>query len=165
MEENTRPITMEDGMNFETLVQRFAEDSIAKQDRLAEAVGDHEWSFEEDLGLLEFNDVDGETLGFSAQLLGIEATDGRFRWAWDDPATPPSITRVARQLKSYGEKQRLPVLTEPEFLPSDFGTTSNAIATVASGLHEAIFYYRAPYDDGALYLLVLPDEDEDEDGE
>ena len=54
----------------------------------------------------------------------------------DDKTVPPSITRVSRWLKEYGEKQHIPVLTEPEFLPSDFETTGNAIATVASGLLE-----------------------------
>ena len=145
-------------MEFKKLVETYAESSIAKQEALAEMVGDHEWSFEEDTGLLEFTTEGGEVLVFPAQLLGFESTDRRFRWAWDDKTVPPSITRVSRWLKEYGEKQHIPVLTEPEFLPSDFETTGNAIATVASGLLEALFYYRAPFDDGALYLLVSPDE-------
>jgi len=131
-------------VDFNDLVAEFTETSIARQAWLAQRIGDHNWSFSEDSGELAFTTADGTKLTFSAQLLAFEESDGLYRWSWANDDVAPEIKETAEQLRDLGREYRLPVLTTPEFYPKAFDTTGNAIATVASGLCEAAFYYRAP---------------------
>ncbi len=146
-------------MDFQKLVATHAEATAAKQARLASELGSHEWSYNEVEGVLRFDKSNGSCVSYPAQLLGFESSAGRFRWSWTDPKAHPSSTHVARLLQKFGDQQKLAVLTEAECSLADHGATGDDLAALASALADALFYYRAPRDGGALYLLVLPDED------
>lgn len=54
---------------------------------------------------------------------------------------------------AYGQAHDIAELTDGE-VPVTSTVTGEFIAAVASGLLDADFYYRCPYDGGALFVLV-----------
>lgn len=143
-------------MDLSDLLELYTGESVVKQQRLAERLGEHEWSYNLDSGLLTFETDGGETLETPAQLLGIESRDQLFRWAWTDPSLPEAITDAARVLRhELGEIEGIAAFLEPQFDPAAHGLTANAVAAIACGILQADFFYRGTHDDGALYLLVV----------
>ena len=143
-------------MDLSDLLELYTSDSVSKQQRLVERLGEHEWSYDLDSGILTFETDEGETFETSAQLLGFESRDQLFRWSWTDPSLPESITDAARVLRhELGEIEGIAAFLEPQFDPEAHGVTANAVASIASGILQADFFYRATHDDGALFLLVV----------
>ena len=129
-----------------------------KQLALGDMLGDdHEWTFDMQTGMLGFTgpEVQRGPLAFPAQVLGSEsALDGTWMWAWANQASniPAALTAVSRQMCDYGQRELVPELAIPK-LPLR-GFDGHVLAMVVSGLVGASFYYRGPYDNGAVFLMV-----------
>jgi hypothetical protein len=105
-------------------------------------------------GLLSF----GDRFQWRVQLLGTEAEETHtWLWAWANDASdiPPGLLRAAAALRILGRLQNIPEFTEAQTALGHTG--GHALAMIASGLCRAEAYYRAPYDGGAMFLLIQDD--------
>lgn len=138
-------------MTFAELLSRHAGAAFWRQTQLAELVGSASWGM--DLG--EGRITIGEH-AFPVQLLGSEAEGDRsWLWAWANAASnfPPALLRFAEGLRERGERDGVDELSERSF-PIE-RASGHQIGLLASGLAgDAHAYYRAPYDGGALYVLM-----------
>lgn len=145
-------------MNLESLIASYTQQSAAKQQRLAEKLGKHTWTYDPAEGVLRVTKADGSVQEFPAQLLGTER-QGVFRWSWADPAIHPSRAFVAGLLQKFGVQQKYSALTDEEVRVRPGGVGPEDLCKLASVLANAAFYFVAPTPGVTHYLLVLPDED------
>lgn len=114
--------------------------------------GNPNWGFDMGDGQLTF----GTILALDCQLLGTESTSSQtWLWAWANKQSniPPALLKAAEELRAYGEQQHIHELMDTQ-LALDETIHGHHICVVASALLDADFYYRGPYDGGALFLLV-----------
>jgi hypothetical protein len=134
-----------------TLYEKYALASFAKQKRLRELVGESNWTFAKDTGILSFSNG----IRWQCQILGSES-ESTFTWLWSWANTasevPAALTQAALALKKFGEEKGIEHFTEP-MLPIN-EVDGPFISTLASGIFNANGYYRAPYDGGAAFLLI-----------
>ncbi len=138
-------------MDMRTIFDCHVFAALHKQLRLQELVGDAEWAYAMDDGLLRF----GDRFAFRAQVIGTEATaSATWMWAWANTASgiPERLLRAAAALREWGAKRNLDGFTAPQ--SSNRAHPGQWWAMVASGLIKAGAFYRGPYDGGALFLLI-----------
>ena len=138
-------------MTFRALLSRHAGAAFWRQQGLAELVGSASWGIDMGEGRLT---IGGHA--FPIQLLGSEAEgDGTWLWAWANVQSglPPELVRFSEGLRERGECDGIAELSERSF-PIE-RANGHEIGLVASGLaRDGHAYYRAPYDGGALYVLL-----------
>lgn len=125
--------------------------SLAKQEALANFLGDHNWEADLDLGTVDF----GDGRVFPIQLLGTEAEGpGTWLWAWANTSSqfPETVLQAASQLHELGLKEGIAFLVEPETPLED--VSGHPVGLIASGLCNADAYYRGTYDGGAAVFLI-----------
>ena len=125
--------------------------SFEKQLYFWDLVGQVNWQFDMDRGLLSFGDHK-----WRIQILGTES-DKSWLWAWanDTSQVSPELLRAVTAVRIRGQLQNIPEFTEPEH--SLDVVDGHTLAMIASGLCQANAYYRAPYDRGALFMLIQDD--------
>jgi len=143
---------------FQERLDGLAAIALERQLALGEVLGDgYDWTFDLQAGLLAFSDgaLGARTRSFSAQVLGTESEQSQsWLWAWANAQSgiPAAYTALSRKLREYGEREMVPELVRPTISLSE--ASGHAICSVASGLTSSSFYFRGPYDGGAVYLLV-----------
>jgi hypothetical protein len=133
------------------LLTRYAIVATEKQYRLAEVVGERPWQLSLESGRLSF----GDDLAYSVQILGTESyKNGSWMWGWGNKASsiPERLLAAAVRMREYGAQHRIRPLEERTFLLEV--ATGYALSSIGSGLLDAAAYYRAPFDEGAVYLLI-----------
>jgi hypothetical protein len=125
-----------------------------KQDRLAGLIGEENWSYDTESGLLSF----GRLAEWHAQILGTES-QSRFtwRWSWANQASglPERSTQCARAMRAFGEKHRLVDFTTPGFPCGVLGGWK--LMMIACGLAKAPAAYRAPQDENLTVFMLIDD--------
>lgn len=138
--------------------------SLDKQDRLLEELGDDfDWNFDTGQGRLDFSwpkrkgkRKKADRSFLSVQILGTESElTHTWLWGWANTVSeiPEARLQIAARLKDWGKKEGVSEFTERK-LPLGEKLSAHALAIVASGLTNASFYYRAPFENGAAFLLV-----------
>ncbi len=138
---------------FETLLLKHAAHAYEKQLFLGKVIGQRNWHYDLTQGKILF----GDDIAFDMQLLGTEGhNSGTWLWAWANTASqiPPQLLAAANTVKAYGEQNSIPTLTTAQ-LSLDSLYNGHNLAMVSSGVFKANAYYRAPYDGGALFLLLV----------
>jgi hypothetical protein len=137
-----------------TLQDHFADhaaSSLARQMALGDVIGERAWGLDIQKGLLRF----GDDLEYRVQLLGSHAFEpGTWLWIWANAQSniPPQYTEAAVRMRQRGETEGIAAFTEATV---PLGTvTDHMIAMTCSGLEGGRCYYRAPYDGGALFMLL-----------
>ncbi|MBP7867355.1 MAG: hypothetical protein KA419_15575 [Acidobacteria bacterium] len=143
---------------FDELFHDHAAASLDKQLALGDALGTHEWKFDLDSGRITFTTgrlFSRKRITYAVQVLGTESEiSNTWLWAWANEQTPvpSSLLHAANRLKVIGDREGIVELAEPRI---DLETcTGHQLAMVASGLLAANCYYRGPYEDGAVFLLI-----------
>lgn len=136
---------------FVELFSTIAGAAMARQMAFADFLSDRSWNVDLAAGTVTF----GEELTYPIQLIGTESyANNTWLWAWSNPSQiPPPLLETARQLREYGEQQRIPELTNSTF--SLEVADGHRLAMLASGLVRKTVYYRGPYENGALFFLIL----------
>lgn len=136
---------------FIELFSQLAGSAMARQMAFADFLGERAWSVDLEAGTVTF----GDDLTYPIQLLGTESyVNNTWLWAWSNPSQiPPPLLETARQLSEYGKQQGLPELTNSTY--SLEVADGHRLAMLASGLVRKTVYYRAPYENGALFFLIL----------
>lgn len=138
---------------FETLLLKHAAYAYEKQLFLGGVIGERNWFYDLTAGSVRF----GDDIAFDMQLLGTEGhNSGTWLWAWANTASqiPPQLLAAAQTVKAYGEQNNVPTLATPQLTLDNLYNGHN-LAMVASGVYKANAYYRAPYEGGALFLLIV----------
>jgi hypothetical protein len=132
--------------------------SSEKQTALAAALGDGPWRLSIGAGTIS---LDGGQFVFPIQLLGTQAEESNtWLWAWANEASnfPPDLLTSADRLRQIGLEEGVVELAEPQLglgSPDDRPWFDGYyLAMAASGLCQADCYYRAPYEGGALFVLL-----------
>lgn len=132
------------------LFHRSAAIALDRQLWLAELVADSEWHIDVSEARLTF----GDRYRWAVQFLGTESyADGTWRWAWSNRSgLPHHGLSSAVGLRDAGDQNGIAEFTEARLPLGDID--GHTLATVASVLRSANAYYRCPYEDGALFVLI-----------
>lgn len=136
------------------LASRYSAASFDRQLYLADIIDESDWHLDMAAGLLSF----GGRHRWHIQVLGTELESAQtWLWAWANDASniPPDLLRAAGAMRIQGRLYDIPEFTEPELPLSE--VDGHTLAIIASGLCQANAYYRAPYEGGALFLLIRDD--------
>lgn len=136
---------------FLELFSSLAGAAMARQMAFADFLGERSWAVDLTAGTVTF----GEDLTYPIQLIGTESyVNDTWLWAWSNPsALPPPLLETALQLREYGQQQQIPELTNSTYALDV--ADGHRLTMVASGLVRKTVYYRGPYENGALYFLIL----------
>ena len=148
--------------------------SLEKQLALGEVIGDRDFSFDADVGVMRF----GPDLAFPMQVLGsVSRQSSTWLWAWASAQPlPPALLQAAHQLKALGQRDGIDELVEEEFdiVPPPAPVESllhlhqqltsagddegpldgHYMALLAAGVCQADAYYGADYGRGIAYVLL-----------
>jgi len=128
-----------------------AASSFARQMAFGDVIGERPWNIDIKKGVLRF----GDDLEFPVQLLGTHAFEsGTWLWVWANTQSnlPPRLIEAALHIRQLGEAQTVEAFTQPSLQLGDI--TDHMIAMTCSGLEGGRCYYRAPYEGGALFVLL-----------
>lgn len=130
---------------------RHAAATFDKQLFLNDIVGELDWEFSMDTGVLGF----GGTHRWHAQVLGTQSEQSdTWMWGWanEESTIPDNLLACANSLRKLGDDKGISEMTEAR-LPAD-ELDGHFWAILATGLYKANAYYRGPYEGGAIYLLI-----------
>ncbi len=125
--------------------------SLDKQQALSALIGEHTWFLDRQTGIITFNDK----FSFPVQVLGTESSvSNSWLWAWANRVSPlPERLLVsAKDLRAIGEQQGITELSQSQISIGD--VDGHYLALLASGICKADCYYRGPYDNGAVFVLM-----------
>lgn len=139
---------------FDRLFDRCVGIALDRQAHLLERIGEHDWELDLGAGRMTFHPPgEGDSVTTDVQVLGTES-EGEWLWAWanEDAGLPAAVLHASRAL---GRRTDLgaPELSRPRVAVQD--DEAHRIAMVASACLDCAGYYRAPYDGGAAYLLLV----------
>lgn len=144
------------GQNPVTLATLFDEHvaaSLDKQLLLRDRLGQGAtWAFSMQRGTLTFNN----SLSLAAQILGTESeVSNTWLWAWANTGSniPARLLRAATQVRSLGQKSKISELVTAQ-LPLSDRVNGGYFSLIASGVYQADAFYRGPYENGAVFLLI-----------
>lgn len=147
-------------MNWSPGLRRLFDRAIGvaldRQSYLADRIGDWDWSVSLQDGEMTFTDpTSGEQVSTSIQILGTESElSDTWLWGWANEASgiPLPLLTIGRALGQVGSDRGVPEFSAPSL--SREAVDGHTLACVASAAHPVAGYYRAPYDGGALYVLL-----------
>lgn len=139
-------------MNYAELLHRCAAPAWDKQMYLGDLIKDEpRWDSDLGKGILTFG-----KLAFRVQVLGSESDlSGTWLWGWANTESnlPPALFTAANQLREYGEQHKMPELTTSYHERSNT-VNGHTLSMIASMVCAGNAYYRAPYDGGAVFMLI-----------
>mgnify|MGYP001214777150 CR=1 FL=1 len=137
--------------SLHALFDRYALVALDRQLRLEELVGELDWTFNLQSGLLSF----GDRFCWRAEVLGTESDATQtWLWAWANQASniPSELLEAVSAVRGWGFVHKIPELLEPKLPLGEIN--GHCLAMIGSGIWRANAYYRAPYDAGAAFLLI-----------
>ncbi|WP_454909128.1 DUF6882 domain-containing protein [Variovorax gossypii] len=137
---------------FQDHFSDHAASALARQMALGDVIGERSWGIDVQKGVLSF----GDDLRYPAQLLGTHAFGpGTWLWVWANAQSniPEQHTEAALRIRQRGEEESIEAFTAAS-LQLDDALTDHMIAMTCGGLEGGRCYYRAPYDGGALFVLL-----------
>jgi hypothetical protein len=133
------------------LFEQHAALTFEKQLALSEEIGDADWEFSMSVGTITF----GGTKTYPIQILGTEADNVQtWLWGWANKEShiPARLLTCGKELKALGKREKIAEFTTPEIGLAQID--GRQIGTLATGICAADAFYRAPYEGGALYVLI-----------
>jgi hypothetical protein len=140
---------------FERIRTRAAGYSFDAQMHLVDLLADRYCQADLHEGTIRFTGK-GEPLVGTIQVLGSEAIDGTWLWAWANKASglPDAVTDVALSLFAHGQEHGIPELTTP-MLPTRPDFDGAIVGAVACDGTASPGWYRLETDaGGAVYVLL-----------
>ncbi|MEM1203316.1 MAG: DUF6882 domain-containing protein [Acidobacteriota bacterium] len=139
-------------MTFDDLLLEHVFSSFDKQLTILDVHSDDDiWAFSLETGLLTL----GGTVDYPAQILGTEShLSETWRWAWANEASqiPEALLAATRDLRSFGEANRLDELTTADLSLDD--ADGDVFGLFALGILGKQAYYSCPYEGGRMIVLL-----------
>lgn len=140
------------GLKLEDHVFRI----LQNQKKLGEYLGEHQWSFNMDKGLLTFFDKQGKVLiEFPVQIIGTEGYKANtWLWSWANTKSniPDNLLVAANTIKEAGTKENLDQFTKAE-LPLEPNLGVN-LSIISAGYLGHFAYFPCKYEGGCMYVTI-----------
>jgi hypothetical protein len=130
-------------------------DLIAKQDRNLEEFRTGSWErFDYDLDALTLTFSEGGEPKVVADIQVVGTTGPEdWLWAWGNTHLPEPCRRDVEQVKAFGEEHGIQELTWELLGAEDLNSLGWNLAAVAARICDAQGAYRAPGENGALFMI------------
>ena len=125
--------------------------AFARQLALGDLIGDRPWNVDIGRGEITF----GSDLSFPIQVLGTcSDQDNSWLWAWANQQSglPAAVLAASLRIKDVGSQRGIGEFVEPKFMLDRI--TDHMLAMLCGALLDRTCYYRAPYQGGAVFLLL-----------
>lgn len=145
---------------MQALFDEHAGLGLSRQQDLAAQIGDWRWDFDGDAGTMTFSKpgfmgFGGKRISTACQVLGSESeVSATWLWSWANTqsALPEGVLRAANALKARGERDGIPELTMRSFNLDAWD--GHQLSLIASGTSQCAGYYRGPYPNGSIWVLL-----------
>ncbi len=142
--------------SWEQLVQAGARYTEATQEALNndyQILSFERWDVDQTSGQLTFSDRNGRKLTTRFQFVGSYSERSKtWLWSWGNANVLPALSKKTEVLKGFGEKHNFPKLVDRAW-PAVV-TDGWQMATVANYLLKGKGVYRAPFEEGFVFLMI-----------
>ena len=147
-----RPIEIEKGDNFKTILSKYGALALDKQENLSELIGDTVGDLNLEEGIISFNDFQ-----IPIQILGFDSQDlKQWSWAWDNEEIfGYELIEAASQIKSVGDEFEIPEFTTPVINSTYDDCHTLAMATISILKFDA--YYAVSEDGLDIFVAFTSD--------
>ena len=112
------------------------------------------WDYDLDAGCLIFSHEGKTRVIANIQVVGSTSTSaGTWLWAWANDSLPQNVATDVMASKLFGEKHGIAELTTELLADDAIENLGWELTAVTARLIEAKGAYRAPTDDGCLFLI------------
>lgn len=112
------------------------------------------WDYDLDAGTLIFSEGGTPKVIASIQVVGTTSADPKnWLWGWANKNMPPKVVDRVREVRTFGEREGLTLLTGP-YQP-DNEHLGWELAAVTAQIVRAKGAYRCPVDDGFIYVVYM----------
>lgn len=132
------------------LLDEYGLSAFDRQLALSEILGDRDWTFNQDDGVLRI----GDDITLPAQILGSVSKRSRtWLWAWANESIDDALDAGSRRLARIGREHGLTILVEPQLDLARI-IDGHLLALGAVGILDADAYFRGSHPGGEVFLLV-----------
>ena len=129
---------------------------MAKQKQASETYRLGGWArydYDTDAGVLTFSDDSGPRVIDDIQVLGTTAPSD-WLWGWANAIWPPASVADAARVRDFGAEHGIEELTTESLVSDDLDALGWMLAAIATRVLDAEGAYRAPTQNGGLYLIM-----------
>ena len=129
---------------------------MAKQKQASDTYRLGEWArydYDTDAGVLTFSDDSGPRVIADIQVLGTTAPSD-WLWGWANAIWPPASVADAARVRDFGAEHGIEELTTESLVSDDLDGLGWMLAAIATRVLDAEGAYRAPTQNGGLYLIM-----------
>ena len=144
-----KPVEIEQGDSFKTILSKYGALALDKQENLSELIGDTVGDLDIEKGILTFGDIE-----FPAQILGFYMQDAKqWSWAWDnEDIFSGKLIEAANDIKAIGDEFDVNEFTSP-VLNADFDDC-HTLAMAATGILDMDAYYGVSEEGLDIFVLI-----------
>ena len=144
-----KPVEIEQGDSFKTILSKYGALELDKQENLSELIGETIGDLDIEKGIITFGDIE-----FPVQVLGFYMQDAKqWSWAWDNEDIFGSkLIDAANDIKSIGEEFDVKEFTSP-VLNADFDDC-HTLAMAATGILNMDAYYGVSEEGLDIFVLI-----------
>ncbi len=147
-----KPVEIEQGDSFKTILSKYGALALDKQENLSELIGETIGDLDIEKGIITFEDIE-----FPVQILGFYMQDAnQWSWAWDNEDIFSSkLIEAANDIKAIGEEFDVKEFTSP-VLNADFDDC-HTLAMAATGILNMDAYYGVSEEGLDIFVLIKSD--------
>ena len=147
-----KPVSVETGDSFKTVLSKYGALALDKQENLSELIGDTAGNLDIEKGELSFGDI-----VFPVQILGFYMQESdQWSWAWDnEDIFGADLIRSACEIKEIGEEYSIEEFTSP--LLNSLYDDCHTLAMVSTALLNMDGYYAVSEDGLDIFVLIKSD--------
>lgn len=144
-----KPVEIEQGDSFKTILSKYGALALDKQENLSELIGETIGDLDIEKGIITFEDIE-----FPVQILGFYMQDAnQWSWAWDNEDIFSSkLIEAANDIKAIGEEFDVKEFTSP-VLNADFDDC-HTLAMAATGILNMDAYYGVSEEGLDIFVLI-----------
>lgn len=147
-----KPVEIEQGDSFKTILSKYGALALDKQENLSELIGETVGDLDIEKGIIKFDDIE-----FPVQILGFYMQDAsQWSWAWDnEDIFGADLIVSSNEIKAIGEEFDLQEFTSP-VLNANYDDC-HTLAMVASGVLGMDAYYSVSEEGLDIFVLIKSD--------
>lgn len=152
-----RRLSGENLHKWETWSSQCCDDLEKMQDELADRfrINDYpRWDYQQESAELIFSGADMPDLIAEIEFVGsVSTTTDTFKWSWSNFDVLEKVRSKIGAVRDFGDENDFPHLTIPKWEASQIDGW--LMAAVAAKILGGVGVYRAPYENGFLFMLIL----------
>ena len=144
-----KPVEIEQGDSFKTILSKYGALALDKQENLSELIGETIGDLDIEKGIITFGDIE-----FPVQVLGFYMQDAK-QWSWaldNEDIFGSKLIDAANDIKSIGEEFDVKEFTSP-VLNADFDDC-HTLAMAATGILNMDAYYGVSEEGLDIFVLI-----------